>query len=131
VSQKVQVTEEEGVSLQDFATQQKALLFDTAYLQQDALLGRRDCTSGTPKAGFGQDPRYCVTRLWLQRQCGRAHFTKLTGLFKNFHYATEQSPVYSDLLGRIDGLLSGAADGKGTGEEKDGDHRQGGQNDVA
>src|SRR3546814_7513818 len=37
VLQMMQVTGEEGVSLQDFVTYQKALLLDLAYLQQDAF----------------------------------------------------------------------------------------------
>ncbi|MEE9397165.1 MAG: V-type ATP synthase subunit A, partial [Methylococcales bacterium] len=32
------------------------------------------------------------------------YFTRLTGLFKNFNYAREDSPEYEDLLKQIDEL---------------------------
>ena len=37
VEQMMQVTGEEGVTIEDFVTLQKALLVDMAYLQQDAF----------------------------------------------------------------------------------------------
>jgi V/A-type H+-transporting ATPase subunit A len=34
----------------------------------------------------------------------RHYFNKLTGLFKNFHYAAPESPDYQRLLNEIDAL---------------------------
>jgi V/A-type H+-transporting ATPase subunit A len=111
VLQMMQVTGEEGVTLDDYLTYQKALFLDLVYLQQDAF-----------------DPVDASAPLNRQRLClelvhtlagrpyaftdkaeARAFFTRLTALFRNFNYARTDAPDYQHLLGELRDL----ADGKG------------------
>ncbi|MGG7056380.1 V-type ATP synthase subunit A [Nitrosomonas sp. ANs5] len=96
VLQMMQVTGEEGITLEDYYTYQKALFLDMVYLQQDAF-----------------DPVDVSVPLARQRKCFdlictivdkeyemadkqevRDFFTRLTSLFKNLNYAREDSPDY-------------------------------------
>ena len=103
VSQMMQVTGEEGVTTQDYVIQQKALFIDMIYLQQDAF---DDVDSSVPldrqKLTFGimYDVVSGVLDLTSKSEI-RSHFTKLTGLFKNFHYAADGTPDYEKLLKSI------------------------------
>jgi V/A-type H+-transporting ATPase subunit A len=111
VLQMMQVTGEEGVSLQDFVIQQKGLLLDMAYLQQDAF-DKVDATVPLPRQKLVFDKLYDIAAreyAFKDKAAARAYFTKLTGLFKNFNYAEEKSPGYITLMRQIDDLLSGAS----------------------
>lgn len=113
VLQMMQVTGEEGVSLQDFVTYQKALLLDMAYLQQDAF-DKVDATVSLARQKLVFDKLYDIAARdydFEGKEAARDYFTKLTGLFKNFHYAAENSPGYGALLEQIDAVVSGAARG--------------------
>ncbi|GAB4395033.1 MAG: V-type ATP synthase subunit A [Kiloniellaceae bacterium] len=106
VLQMMQVTGEEGVTLEDFVTQQKALLLDMAFLQQDAF-DKVDATVPLPRQKLVFDKIHGIAAQeyrFADKAAARAHFTKLTGLFKNFHYAEENSPAYKTLLTQIDDL---------------------------
>jgi V/A-type H+/Na+-transporting ATPase subunit A len=110
ILQMMQVTGEEGVSMQDFVIYQKALLFDMAYLQQDAF-DKVDATVPLPRQKLVFDKLYDIASRdydFKSKEAAREYFTKLTGLFKNFHYAAENSPTYSTLLRQIDGLMPGS-----------------------
>jgi V/A-type H+-transporting ATPase subunit A len=106
VLQMMQVTGEEGITLTDYLVYQKALFLDMVYLQQDAF-----------------DPVDVSVSLERQRKCFelvytiidkeyvmedksivREFFTRLTGLFKNFNYAREDSPDYQRYLDEIRNL---------------------------
>jgi V/A-type H+-transporting ATPase subunit A len=106
VLQMMQVTGEEGITLTDYLVYQKALFIDMVYLQQDAF-----------------DPVDVSVSLERQRKCFelvytiidkeyvmedksivREFFTRLTGLFKNFNYAREDSPDYQRYLDEIRNL---------------------------
>mgnify|MGYP000730862448 CR=1 FL=1 len=109
ILQMMQVTGEEGVSLQDFVTYQKALLIDMAYLQQDAF-DKVDATVPLARQKLVFDKLYDIASRdydFKGKEAARDYFTKLTGLFKNFHYAAEKSPTYGSLLGQIDDLMGG------------------------
>jgi V/A-type H+-transporting ATPase subunit A len=96
IARMMQVTGEEGVTLEDWVIYQKAWLLDTVYLQQDAFdpvdvsspLERQqelfallvDVVSG----------RYRFS----DREAARAYFTRLAGLFRNFNGAAADSPDF-------------------------------------
>ncbi|MDC8444725.1 MAG: V-type ATP synthase subunit A [Nitrosomonas sp.] len=103
VLQMMQVIGEEGITLTDYLAYQKALFLDMVYLQQDAF-----------------DPVDVSVSLKRQQKCFelvcaiidkeyvmedkpvvREFFTRLTGLFKNFNYAREDSPDYQRYLDEI------------------------------
>ncbi len=106
VLQMMQVTGEEGVTLEDFVTYQKALFLDMVYLQQDAFdpvdasapLERQKLTFTKVYRLVGQEFDFS------DKDQARDYFTRLTGLFKNFNYAGTDSPDYTKLLDQIDQL---------------------------
>ena len=108
VLQMMQVTGEEGVTLEDFVIQQKALFVDMVYLQQDAFdpvdasvpLARQQFTFGKVYALVTRDYAF------KDKEAARDYFTRLTGLFKNLNYAAKDSPDYGDLLRQIDSLAA-------------------------
>ncbi|MDJ0728981.1 MAG: V-type ATP synthase subunit A [Crocosphaera sp.] len=93
IEQMMQVTGEEGVTLDDFITSQKALFLDMVYLQQDAF---DDVDASAPlerqKETFGL-VYDLVNRQYKfpDKQAARDYFTRLTGLFKNLNYAHPDS----------------------------------------
>jgi V/A-type H+-transporting ATPase subunit A len=110
VLQMMQVTGEEGVTLEDFVTNQEALFVDMVYLQQDAF-DDVDASVTLERQKLSFDKIYgLVSRdyKFQDKDAARDYFTRLTGLFKNFNYAAEDSPDYSDLLKQIDDLSASA-----------------------
>ncbi|WP_179379331.1 V-type ATP synthase subunit A [Jannaschia marina] len=108
VEQMMQVTGEEGVTMEDFVTHQQALFVDMVYLQQDAF---DEVDSRVPlarqKAVFERVHTVADGRPTFPGKAeARTWFTELTGLFKNFHYAASGTPAYDDLLGRIDARIA-------------------------
>ncbi len=106
VLQMMQVTGEEGVTLEDFVTHQKALVLDMVYLQQDAF-DPVDASVSLDRQKLTFNKIYgLVTRdyTFSDKSAARDYFTELTGLFKNFNYAAEDAPDYDKLLQRIDSL---------------------------
>ena len=110
VLQMMQVTGEEGVTLEDFVIHQKALFLDMVYLQQDAFdtvdasvpLERQKLTFGKVYGLVTRDYGFA------DKAAARDYFTRLTGLFKNFNYAAEGAPDYGELLRQIDELAAQA-----------------------
>ncbi len=110
VSQMMQVTGEEGITTDDYVTQQKALFLDMVYLQQDAF---DDIDSSAPleRQQMVFNKIYdLVTRPYgfKDKAEARDYFTRLTGLFKNFNYAAPEAPDYKRLLAEIDSTASAA-----------------------
>ncbi|MEM9049266.1 MAG: V-type ATP synthase subunit A [Pseudomonadota bacterium] len=107
IAQMMQVTGEEGVSIDDFATHQKALLVDMVYLQQDAF----DAVDASVPLPRQKQVFALVTRVvegeqsFADKQAVRKFFTELTGHFKNFHYAAEGTPDYDGFLGKIEAMI--------------------------
>lgn len=99
----MQVTGEEGVTIDDFVTYQKALFVDMVYLQQDAFdkvdasvtLDRQKLSFNYVYDAATQDYSFD------DKSAARDHFIKLTGLFKNFNYAAPDSPKYAELHKQI------------------------------
>jgi V/A-type H+-transporting ATPase subunit A len=110
VYQMMQVTGEEGVTMEDFIVYQKALFLDMVYLQQDAF---DKVDASTPL----QRQRLAFLKIndlvrrdyaFAEKADARDYFTRLTGLFKNFNYAAPDSPDYQSYLSQIDRLAAGA-----------------------
>ena len=110
VQQMMQVTGEEGVTTADYVTYQKALFLDMVYLQQDAF--DRVDASVTPERQRTAFDRIhaAVTRdyAFADKAAVREHFTRLTGVFRNFNYAETGSPEYKRLLQEIDAQTTAA-----------------------
>jgi V/A-type H+-transporting ATPase subunit A len=106
IQQMMQVTGEEGVTVPDYVTYQKALLVDMVYLQQDAF-DEVDVSAPLERQkqcfGFLYD---LVTREYKfdDKEQVRDYFLRLTGLFKNFNYSGEDSPDRAKYLKQMEEL---------------------------
>lgn len=92
----MQVTGEEGISLEDYLKWQKSLLLDMVYLQQDAF-DKVDASMSLERQVESFrflkdliDSHYEFT----DRDEVRKFFTQLTGLYKNWNYSAPDSPDY-------------------------------------
>ncbi|QDY71198.1 V-type ATP synthase subunit A [Qingshengfaniella alkalisoli] len=106
IAQMMQVTGEDGVTLDDFVTYQAALFLDMVFLQQDAF---DEVDSSVPlarqKAQF-DGVHAAVTRSYAfaDKAAVRDYFTRLTGLYKNLNYAAQGSQDEERLLDEIAAL---------------------------
>jgi len=96
IYQMMQVTGEEGITLEDFVVWQKATLLDMVYLQQDAFddvdvsmpLDRQQESFELLKQIIDMDYTF------HDKDNARDFFTRLTGLYKNFNYSHPDSTDY-------------------------------------
>jgi len=103
VLQMMQVTGEEGITLEDYFVYQKALFLDMVYLQQDAF-DPVDVSVSLKRQQKCFELVYAIIDkeyVMEDKPVVREFFTRLTGLFKNFNYAREDSPDYQRYLGDI------------------------------
>jgi V/A-type H+-transporting ATPase subunit A len=96
VQQMIQVTGEEGVTLEDFLLHQQAQFLDMVYLQQDAF---DPVDASCPIRRQLRSLDLVCNLIWRPYQfsdkaAARDYFTRLTSLFKNLNYAQEESPTY-------------------------------------
>ena len=106
VYQMMQVTGEEGVTLEDYVVWQKAQLVDMVYLQQDAFdevdvscpLDRQQESFALLRALIEADHRF------EGKAAAQAFFTRLTGLCKNLNYSRPDSDAFADYRRQIDDL---------------------------
>jgi len=96
IDQMMQVTGEEGISIEDYVTYQKSLFLDMVYLQQDAY-DPVDVSVPLER----QKETFLLCQNLIQRsytfdekEAARSFFTKLTGLFKNLNTAPTDSADY-------------------------------------
>ncbi len=106
VWQMMQVTGEEGITLEDFVIYQKSMFLDMAYLQQDAF-DKVDVTVPVER----QKAMFLLCKRLIDRayqfrdkEQVRDFFTRLTGLFKNLNYSATDSPDYQRYLNQIEEL---------------------------
>lgn len=107
ISKMMQVTGEEGISLDDYVTYQKALLVDMVYLQQNAF-DDVDASCSFERQQFIFNKVVNIARNtydFEDKADARKFFTAMTRYFRNFHFATENSAEYHDYIERIDQLL--------------------------
>ncbi len=108
INQMMQVTGEEGITLEDYVTFQKSFMLDMVYLQQDAF---DDVDASCPINRQQENFDLVVSLIRQQynfsdKEEVRDYFIKLTGLFKNMHYAHHGSPEYNNYMSRIQELRS-------------------------
>ena len=106
VLQMMQVTGEEGVTLDDFLTYQRSVFLDMVYLQQDAF----DQVDASTPLSRQQDMFVliadCVTetKKFPDKERARDYFSKLTNLFKNLNYEPVGSHDYHQFRREIECL---------------------------
>jgi V/A-type H+-transporting ATPase subunit A len=107
IYQMMQVTGEEGITIQDYVTYQKSLFLDMVYLQQDAF----DEVDASTSQQRQKDTFELVHRLiqrdypFKDKEEARKFFTELTRLLKNLNYASQGSTEYVAYLTQIDDLV--------------------------
>ncbi len=114
IYQMMQVTGEEGITIEDYVTYQKALFFDMVYLQQDAF-DKVDVTVPIER----QKESFLLCKRLIDRDYQfdsnndvRDFFTRLTGLFKNLNYAPMGSNDYHKYVAQIGELEKAAYAGQ-------------------
>ncbi|MDM7859823.1 V-type ATP synthase subunit A [Alteromonas sp. ASW11-36] len=100
VLEMMQVTGEDGVTLEDFVQYLKGLFVDMVYLQQDAFDPvDAACSLDRQKQLFNLILEYVdCDYSFADKQEARQYFTALTGKFKNLNYTKESTPTYRQLL---------------------------------
>ncbi len=103
INNMMQVTGEEGITIDDFITYHKSLMFDMAYLQQDAY-DPVDISVPIER----QKKLFNLLYDIIQRQYKfkdktevRNYFIKLSGLIKNLNYSQLDSSEYTKYLDQI------------------------------
>lgn len=108
IHQMMQVTGEEGITLEDFITYQKALMLDMVYLQQDAF----DPVDISMPRERQVESFHLLKKLLQQeyrfqeRDEARDFFTRLTGLYKNYNYSAPETPEYARYRQEIEELAA-------------------------
>lgn len=107
VFQMMQVTGEEGITLDDFVVWQKATFVDMVYLQQDAFDPVDVSTSLERQQTVLSLVQDVVERKYrfTDKDHARDTFTRLTGLFKNLNYSAMDSHDFSKFHRQIMDLL--------------------------
>ncbi len=106
IDQMMQVTGEEGITIEDYVTYQKSLFLDMVYLQQDAF-DKVDVTVSQER----QKRMFLLAKRLIDREYQfkdkdqvRDYFIRLTGLFKNLNYSPEGSAEYKRYIQQIGDL---------------------------
>lgn len=103
IYQMMQVTGEEGISIEDYVVWQKSMLLDMVYLQQDAFdevdvsmeRDRQLESFGLLKTLINRDYQFS------DKENVRDFFTRLTGLYKNLNYSPHNSSDYTSYTQEI------------------------------
>jgi V/A-type H+-transporting ATPase subunit A len=107
IFQMMQVTGEEGVTLDDYVTYQKSLFLDMVYLQQDAYDAVDASTPIERQLEIFELVRSLIQRDYPfgDKEEARQFFTKLTGLLKNLNYSASHTKEYNTYREQIDELV--------------------------
>ena len=108
IYQMMQVTGEEGITLEDFVEWQKSILLDMVFLQQDAFDAVDASTSiERQQNSFGFLKRLIETEYrFADKDAARDYFTRITGAYKNLNYSAEKSPEFERYRDEIESLFS-------------------------
>ena len=92
----MQVTGEEGISLEDYVKWQKSVLLDMVFLQQDAF---DPVDASMPRHRQAESFRFLKGLIdnnydFTERESARDFFTRLTSLYKNWNYCTPATGGY-------------------------------------
>lgn len=107
IYQMMQVTGEEGVSIEDYTDWQKAVLIDMVYLQQDAY-DKVDISMPRERQMESFNLLKSIvdrTYQFEDKEKSRNFFTKITSYYKNLNYSPYNSAEYSDYKSKIINLL--------------------------
>lgn len=104
INQMMQVTGEEGITLEDFVIWQKSVLLDMAFLQQDAFDEVDACMPRERQLESLRLLKGVIDREYdfANRDEARALFTKIMGLYKNWNYSKPDSPEYEKYKSAIE-----------------------------
>ncbi len=108
IYQMMQVTGEEGISIEDYVDWQKSLLIDMVYLQQDAYDAVDVTVPRKRQLESFNLLKSIVDRTYHfeDKEKVRDFFTKLTSLYKNLNYSAHDSTEYQDYKNKILGVLN-------------------------
>ena len=111
IYQMMQVTGEEGITMEDYMTWQKATLLDMVYLQQDAF---DDVDVAMPLER--QQESFELLKGLINREYSfkdkdeaRDFFTRVTGLYKNWNFAARDSEEFGKYKREIEELAEKSA----------------------
>ena len=109
IHQMMQVSGEEGVSLEDFVIYQKSLLLDMVYLQQDAFDEVDVSTSAARQQKSIQRLQEIIAAdfQFSDKDQARDFFTRLTDLLKNLNYSVVDSQDYDKYAAEVRELVAG------------------------
>ena len=108
IYQMMQVTGEEGISLEDFIIWQKSILLDMVFLQQDAF----DDVDASVSMERQQESFHLLKRLieasyrFKDKDEAREFFTRITGAYKNLNYSPENSADHKTYQEEIEKLAA-------------------------
>ena len=108
IYQMMQVTGEEGITIEDFVIWQKSILLDMVFLQQDAF----DAVDSSMSLERQQKSFQLLQTLieteyrFKDKDEARDFFTRITGAYKNLNYSPEESSEYEKYRQEIDGLAA-------------------------
>ena len=103
VNQMMQVTGEEGITLEDFVVWQKAMLLDLVYLQQDVF---DDVDVSMPRKRQLESFELLKSIIdseyrFESKDQARDLFTRIAGTYKNLNYTATESPDYQRYIQEI------------------------------
>jgi V/A-type H+-transporting ATPase subunit A len=108
IYQMMQVTGEEGISIEDYVLWQKSTLLDMVFLQQDAF----DAVDASMSRERQQESFQILKRLikreyrFDDKDQAQEFFTRITGLYKNFNFSPPDSPEYENYRKEIEELAA-------------------------
>jgi V/A-type H+-transporting ATPase subunit A len=108
IYQMMQVTGEEGITLEDYITYQKATIIDMVFLQQDAFDDVDVSMSRERQLESFQLLKSIIEREYKfeDKDATRDFFTRLTGLYKNYNYSAPDSKEYKGYMKQIEDLVA-------------------------
>jgi len=108
IYQMMQVTGEEGITMDDYVLWQKATLLDMVYLQQDAFDAVDISMSRERQSESFKLLKKLIDRIYrfTDKDEARDFFTRLMGLYKNFNYSAPDSPDYQKYRKEIEEVAS-------------------------
>ena len=104
----MQVTGEEGISLEDYLKWQKSVLLDMVFLQQDAF---DEVDSSMSRQRQAESFRFLKSLIdnnydFTDRNSVREFFTKVTSLYKNWNYSAPETAAYERYRNQIEELAN-------------------------
>lgn len=107
IYQMMQVTGEEGITIEDYVLWQKSMLLDMAYLQQDAFDEVDISMSRERQMESFQLIKNIIDKEYnfKDKDEVRSFFTKLIGLYKNLNYSAKESNEFRKYSKEINELI--------------------------